>query len=129
VPALGVICLSASYASFFREHKPVRFLLNPVAPIYSTAAFWMRASSGTNVQTVSVIGQPIHRVAYTGHRKPIVLFLVIGETARRANFQLAGYARPTNPELSQVKDLMYFTHAVSCGTATAVSLPCVCSRI
>ena len=30
-------------------------------------------------------------------RKPLVLFLVVGETARAANFQLGGYARATNP--------------------------------
>ena len=38
--------------------------------------------------------------AATG-RVPLVV-LVVGETARAANFSLGGYARPTNPQLEQL---------------------------
>jgi len=50
-----------------------------------------------------------------------VLFLVIGETARAANFQLGGYARETNPELSRIAGVTYFKNTASCGTSTAGS--------
>jgi lipid A ethanolaminephosphotransferase len=58
-----------------------------------------------------------------------VLFLVIGETARAANFQLGGYARETNPELSRIAGVTYFRNTASCGTSTAISVPCVFSHL
>jgi lipid A ethanolaminephosphotransferase len=46
-----------------------------------------------------------------------VVVLVIGESARKANFQLYGYKRDTNPLLSKVKDLKVF-ETQSCATYT-----------
>ena len=46
-----------------------------------------------------------------------VVVLVIGESARKANFQLYGYKRDTNPLLSKQKDLKVF-QANSCATYT-----------
>lgn len=46
-----------------------------------------------------------------------VVVLVIGESARKANFQLYGYQRDTNPLLSKRKDLKVF-EATSCATYT-----------
>ncbi len=46
-----------------------------------------------------------------------VVVLVIGESARKANFQLYGYGRDTNPLLSQQKDLKVY-QATSCATYT-----------
>ena len=59
-------------------------------------------------------------------RKPRLMVVVAGETARAANFSLGGYGRETNPEL-KTKDIFYFGNTTSCGTATAVSLPCMFS--
>ncbi|MGR8953704.1 MAG: phosphoethanolamine transferase, partial [Gammaproteobacteria bacterium] len=52
--------------------------------------------------------------------------LVLGETARAANFALDGYSRPTNPNLSR-EAVFNFTNVHSCGTATAASVPCMFS--
>ena len=57
---------------------------------------------------------------------PRVLVLVIGETARAANFSLLGYARETNPELAGA-DVTAFSNVTSCGTSTEVSVPCMFS--
>ena len=65
--------------------------------------------------------------AAVNNDRPLVMFLVIGETARAANFSLGGYSRTTNPELERVSDLIYFDHVTSCATATAISLPCIFS--
>lgn len=46
-----------------------------------------------------------------------VVVLVIGESARKANFQLYGYKRQTNPLLSKQADL-HVLPAQSCGTYT-----------
>jgi lipid A ethanolaminephosphotransferase len=55
--------------------------------------------------------------------------LVVGETARAANFSLGGYPRATNPRLAEVQDLVYFTNVSSCGTSTAISVPCMFSDL
>lgn len=46
-----------------------------------------------------------------------VVLLVIGESARKANFQLYGYKRDTNPLLSKLQDLKVY-EATSCATYT-----------
>jgi lipid A ethanolaminephosphotransferase len=58
--------------------------------------------------------------------RPRVLVLVVGETARAANFSLLGYPRETNPELAQA-GVTVFDNVRSCGTSTEVSLPCMFS--
>ena len=45
-----------------------------------------------------------------------------------ANFSLEGYKRETNPRMAQLETLS-FDSVYSCGTATAVSLPCMFSRM
>lgn len=127
--ALGVVALSASFASFFREHKPLRYLLNPAAPVASVIRYAAAGMRTRKPHTVAVIGAPFSRIAYASTGKPKLFFLVIGETARSASFQLQGYARATNPELTRVPGLVYFSRATSCGTATAVSLPCIFSHL
>ena len=57
-----------------------------------------------------------------------VLVIVIGEAARAENFSLNGYERDTNPLLSK-QDIVYFNNTVSCGTCTAVSVPCMFSHL
>ena len=52
----------------------------------------------------------------TDNEKTVVV-LVIGESARKANFQLYGYKRDTNPLLSKRKDLKVY-EATSCATYT-----------
>ena len=52
----------------------------------------------------------------TDHEKTVVV-LVIGETARKANFQLYGYQRDTNPLLSKQEGLKVY-QATACATYT-----------
>ena len=69
-----------------------------------------------------------HKWAATPGRRTVTI-LVVGETARSMNFSLNGYARQTNPLLSKQAGLINFRNVSSCGTATAVSVPCVFSNL
>ncbi|MCD8476774.1 MAG: sulfatase-like hydrolase/transferase [Sulfurospirillum sp.] len=60
-------------------------------------------------------------------KKKLVVF-VVGETARAKNFSLGGYEKPTNPLLGKREDIVYLSNMSSCGTATAISLPCMFSK-
>ena len=122
------------YASFFRQHKEVRSYANPITPIYSTIKL------GENY--VNELGHPdtftLHatdakRVAPTSSTtnssaaKPKLMVFVVGETARADHFGLIGYTRNTTPLLSKQSNLYSFKDAVSCGTSTAYSVPCMFS--
>lgn len=61
-------------------------------------------------------------------KKPELLVLVVGETARAMNYQFYGYQRPTN-QYTNKYNVVAFQDFTSCGTATAVSLPCMFSRL
>lgn len=56
--------------------------------------------------------------------KKAVVVLVIGESARSENFSLYGYAKNTNPYLSQTPNLTAFK-ANSCATYTTAGVRCI----
>jgi lipid A ethanolaminephosphotransferase len=125
----GLFACSADYAVFLRENKPIRFTLSPVAPISSLASVITAHAHGAdrNEPLLDPAGNVQH--VAPPHAKPLVLFLVIGETARAANFQLGGYSRPTNPHLQKTDGLVYFDNVASCGTSTVISVPCIFSHL
>jgi lipid A ethanolaminephosphotransferase len=126
--AVALFACSANYAVLFREHKPIRYALSPAAPVVSLAGLLSaNARRDPHAPLIDAAGN-VQRTAAVD-RKPLVLFLVVGETARAANFQLGGYARATNPRLQGLADLVYFDHATSCGTSTAISVPCMFSHL
>ena len=67
--------------------------------------------------------------ARTTHAKDSaeVYVLVIGETARSANFQLYGYHRPTNPQLMKTQGLIVFRNVRSQSNTTHKSVPMLLS--
>ncbi len=115
-----------SLAPPLREHRELRYLLAPtnaIQAVHSYLKYQHRKST-----PVAPLGMDAYKGERgDGNRHRSVTLLVVGETARAANFSLNGYARNTNPELSRQSELINFTHMASCGTATAVSLPCVFS--
>lgn len=60
--------------------------------------------------------------------KPTLLMFIVGETARVYNYQLHGYAKPTNAYTIPFHPI-FFQNVTSCGTATAVSVPCMFSQL
>jgi lipid A ethanolaminephosphotransferase len=126
--AVSFASLSAHYASFLREHKGVRYLVTPANVVHGTSAYVSQANLGPVDSQLLDLEAPVRRIAAASSPRPLLMFLVIGETARSQNFQLGGYARPTNPELSR-RDVQYFSNVSSCGTSTAISLPCMFSGL
>lgn len=60
--------------------------------------------------------------------KKYVTVMVVGETARAQNFSLNGYEKLTNAYTEKL-GVVSFSDVSSCGTATAVSVPCMFSRL
>ncbi|MCW8829127.1 MAG: phosphoethanolamine--lipid A transferase [Gammaproteobacteria bacterium] len=117
----------ADYASFFRNNPQIRLLLTPSNTFYS--GYKQVASLLKTPTVIRPIGTDANRLVTTaGRSKPSVLVLVVGETARAQNFSLNGYSRPTNPQLEQA-GVINFRNAYACGTSTAISVPCMFSRL
>ena len=85
-------------------------LLQPWSYLVNT----VRLMSSEHDKQAEEIKLPDGRI--TDDEKAVVV-LVIGESARKANFQLYGYGRPTNPLLSRQEGLRVY-QAQSCATYT-----------
>ena len=127
IAGVGVIAgfFYQDHASLLRNHREVRHMLVPVNFIESLGSHVGDKLKPTIPYTR--IGEDAKRVVSGSGQKPILVVFVLGETARAANFSLGGYSRPTNPALSRIKDLIYFPEVASCGTSTAISVPCLFS--
>src|SRR5690606_3588188 len=60
--------------------------------------------------------------------KPRLILFVLGETVRADHLGINGYARNTTPELAR-RNLVNFGAISACGTATAISVPCLLSHL
>ncbi len=111
-------------SSILRERREIAASVVPATPIVSAVRF-----AKLKLITSTIVAVPIGEDAVKGPRitaagKPTLTLIVVGETARAANWSLGTYDRPTNPELAK-RDIVYVDKVKSCGTSTAVSLPCM----
>lgn len=119
--------LFADLSSAMRNHKSLRYQINPLASFYSAAAL-VRQAQATPRLPPQPIGLGATLAARDAGAKPPLLLLVVGETARSDHFSLNGYARPTNPALAGL-GVVSFRDVTACGTSTAASLPCMFSHL
>ena len=108
---LVVGLLNISQTLFITQHDTeLGGLLQPWSYIANT----YRVISFSQDEQAEEIKLPDGKI--TDDEKAVVV-LVIGESARKANFQLYGYQRDTNPLLSKQKELKVY-QATSCATYT-----------
>ena len=126
---LGVAAILVNFqtlASVMRNHQDVRYLINPLAAVYSTTRVVLRPFERDD--SVLVLTGEDARLAPTTRARPPLLLLVLGETGRSGNFSINGYERPTTPGLER-EGALSFRNAWSCGTSTAASVPCMFSDL
>ena len=124
--ALAALLVSRELVSLMRNQHEIRYLVTPGNLLYGIVdnlTHEAKLPAGPKV-VIGADARLIPQSAAGG--KPRVFVLVVGETARAANFSLFGYARDTNPELAKL-DFIGFSNVTSCGTSTEVSLPCMFS--
>lgn len=120
----GIAAISyKQYAAFGRNNSELTRLINPSNYLYATARYFKKIAL-VNRKFQILDPSPSH----TPGEHPRVFILVVGETSRSMNFSLNGYNKPTNPKLSQ-QDIINFKNVTSCGTATAISVPCMFSNL
>lgn len=121
IAAVTILSLGDFYASFLRENKSLRNYANPSYYIYSVGKY-IGGMVGTSTAVFKSIGLDAHISEDVPDRELIIL--VVGETARADHFSLNGYAKETNPRLKK-EHIINFSNVWSCGTSTAVSVPCL----
>lgn len=126
VIALAIAPFFGEFLSVFRETPQLRLTLTPTNYIAAVTKY-ARKREG-KAKEMAAVGRDAERMPEPNAR-PHLFVIVVGETARAANFSLNGYARDTNPELRKVSELINFPNARSCGTDTAESVPCMFSGL
>jgi lipid A ethanolaminephosphotransferase len=131
---VAVLVAFQPLASLMRNQRELRYLITPANAVYSLAA----AARSERV-VAAAPRQPVGRdavlgPAFAGRARPAVVVLVVGETARAANWGLNGYLRDTTPRLAALRTaagsgLVNFADVTSCGTDTETSLPCMFATV
>ncbi|VVO59146.1 Phosphoethanolamine transferase EptA [Pseudomonas fluorescens] len=116
-------------SSLFRNHHEIRLMLVPSNYIGASVGY-LREQVVSAQQPFVKIGEDAQRNAAVKlqPRKSLTV-LVVGESARAENFGILGYDRDTTPKLDKEAGLIAFTDVHSCGTETAVSVPCMFSNM
>ena len=122
-----LLALFADLSATMRNHRTMRYLINPVNSLYALVDLGMTSQARPSGPPLA-IGADARILPRAAGAKPPLLVLVVGETARADHFALNGYARPTNPALGAL-DVISFRNVMSCGTNTAASLPCMFSAL
>jgi lipid A ethanolaminephosphotransferase len=122
---LVTLAFSKSYTSFARENKQLRLHINPTYYLYAIGKH-INSKFKTATLSFNEIGRDVKIVRSDDSKKLIVV--IAGETARADRFSLNGYHKKTNPLLSK-ENVISFKQVFSCGTDTALSIPCMFSSL
>ena len=122
--AIATVCI-LTFANF----KQVSFIVREnntlnqhITPLYTlTSAYRLSKLTLQGVSKFTTLGQDAKLLK---SEKKTIGIMVVGETARADRFSLNGYQKETNPYLKN-KGVISFNNTLSCGTATAYSVPCM----
>jgi lipid A ethanolaminephosphotransferase len=128
VLVLALLVAWQSLAAQTRLHKELRYRITPANVLWSVGAVVAADLKGATRprQAIGTDARPGPVMA--ARQRPLLLVMVVGETARAANWGLAGYGkdsgRDTTPRLRTLP-VVDFGAVQACGTNTEVSLPCM----
>jgi lipid A ethanolaminephosphotransferase len=128
---IGVVAM-ANYqglSSLFRNHHELRLMVVPSNYIGASVGY-LREQVVSAQRPFVKIGEDAKRsTGWDLHTRKSLTVLVVGESARAENFGILGYDRDTTPQLQKEKGVIAFSDVHSCGTETAVSVPCMFSNM
>lgn len=128
--AVGLILYTSypSFASLARGHRHLSHLIVPTNFIFASISYVGEQFNSAQVpfSDISVDAVQHSPLLKSGNKK--VTIMIIGETARADRFSINGYPRETNPNLKH-RNITNFKQTSSCGTSTAISLPCLFSHL
>ena len=127
VVVIGLIAsvFYSDYAAVGRNNKPLIGYVTPYKMLDGTVKYVKNTYLYSALPYTQLDSTPIITRVNT---KKHVTVMVLGETARAQNFSHNGYAKETN-QFTANEGMISFSDMHSCGTATAVSVPCMFSRL
>ena len=114
-----------NYASFFRNNRGIPHKMTPINFIAASARLGYKTYDAR--RPFEQIGLDAKRTIATDPKQKTIMVVVVGETTRAQNWGLNPNAPATTPQLAKMSEVINFPNVSSCGTATAVSLPCLFS--
>ncbi|RLV60418.1 phosphoethanolamine--lipid A transferase [Parashewanella curva] len=132
---VGIFSIAAifykDYASFGRSHNHLQDLVIPTEFFYSVTKLVKQKYFSPKLSYKEIgLDAKLDPNAFGGKasKKPNLVIFLLGETARAQNYPFNGYHRNTTPYTQRLNPFV-FTEVASCGTATAVSVPCMFSNM
>ncbi|ENM5746535.1 phosphoethanolamine--lipid A transferase [Vibrio mimicus] len=120
-----------NYSSVGRNNSSLKKMIIPTHFLYSSFGL-VKQRYFTEPLVYKMIGTDAKQVPNTAAndeaQKPTLVFFILGETARVQNYQYYGYPRETNAYTAPYQPI-FFKNVASCGTATAISVPCMFSNM
>lgn len=124
----GMLAMNRDFAPLMRNHTKLRYMTNPLAPVYSATTLGTRALFSHKRQLIPVSGGAALGASYAAQARPPLFVVVVGETARADHFGLNGYERDTTGDLA-ARHVLSWRKVQSCGTSTLASVPCMFSPL
>ncbi len=122
----GVVCFICSFFNA-RTYRPLNDLY-PVNIFYNLGTAIHRTMRVANYDKTSA-GYSFNATSTRPDTIPETYIIVIGETSRADNWQIAGYDRPTTPRLIGCQGLVSFPRAISQSNTTHKSVPMLMSPL
>jgi lipid A ethanolaminephosphotransferase len=126
----GLMLNFQELSALMRNHREARYLLTPGNVVYALTRTLSNEAGAASQKKQTTAPDAAPGLAWRQRAKPVLFVIVVGETARAANWGLHtgldGQLRQTTPELSGL-DVIQFRQVTSCGASTEVSLPCMFS--
>ena len=117
---------SGHYAALMRFHREATSNVIPAYAMLSAVRMATHALQSSSPQQHVAVGTDAILPPTDRHHELIIM--VVGETVRADHWGLNGYARDTTPNLRKEK-VLNFPDFWSCGTSTAISVPCMFSNL
>lgn len=112
------------YAAVGRNNSHLKKIINPTQYIYSGVKYVKHNYFDSEIPFKTLDSSPTLNTP----KEKEVMVIMLGETARAQNFASNGYSKATN-QYTAPYTMTSFEHMYSCGTATAVSVPCMFSSM
>lgn len=116
-----------NYASFVRNNEQFKRSIIPTYYLSSLFKF-INVEFLTKPQEYLILGADAVQEKPVAMAKNNLVVFVLGETARAMNFTYNGYDKDTTPFTREFEPIS-FQNVTSCGTTTAVSVPCMFSHM
>ncbi|MCB1405362.1 MAG: sulfatase-like hydrolase/transferase [Rhodobacteraceae bacterium] len=129
--ALVLGALAADYKAMsatLREQRELMSAYHPGATLAALVRYGKEQWVGEPPQARPIATDAAPGGLLDAADRPVLLVMFVGETLRAANFGLDGYSRDTTPGLRE-RNVVNLSNLSSCGTSTAVSVPCMFSPL